>query len=458
MKPNQRCRSFLSHSRTTVNTERVSAFITANWRILVIICISVLEAVLNLGRRWPDSKMYVSLSDFFLGKNPKYLEQIPQPYTSSPRRPAIPFLASLLMPTLGIQLSYGIINTFFWVGAAIISYKTAEILSDRDRAFLSALLFTTSVPMIAYGSSILTDVGGYFAVGASLYMCLYERGKTMRRRTYFIQALLLAVACLINEMAIFGLLFLLFVRARERKGTTETLMAAGIVVAGVVLVILSNPYYSKFMAKAFEHYTTTYVSLLSGPRYSGGKYPTFPDALIWTFRLYSPLASLLSVPIVDLFATYTLRYFFLIFIVLLAVGLYDIPEKGTTYSYLPFLALYVFISRLNYERYLFALWPVFVPALICGSHRLVRYLLASILKLYAATIRVVSRVGFIADRQETRIHKNLGSNATRKIRRLSSLVLAVWLIYQAYDNTLDIALQFGLSPVLIDVLRSLHFP
>jgi len=454
-KLNQYCSKFLGCLRTKANSETFSAFITGNWRILVIISISVLEAVLNLGRYWIDSTMYISLSNFFLGKNPEYVASLSQPYTSSPRRPMIPFLASLLMPTLGAPPSYGIINTFFWVGAAIISYKTAEILSDKNRAFLAALFFTTSIPMIAYGSSILTDVGGYFAVGASLYLCLFERGKTMRRRTYFIQALLLALACLINEMAIVGLLFLLFIRAKERKGIVESLIAVGMVVAGALLIILFNPSYSKFIVKAFEFYTTSYVSYMI-TRYN---VPPFADALIWTFRINSPITLGYILPFVGLLASCILRYFFVIFIVLLALGLYNISEKKTTYSHLPFLALYVFVSRLNIERYLFVLWPVFVPALICGSHELIQYVFAFIFRAFAAIIRALSRLGLTANREETEtgIYRNIKPNAMGRIHRLSSLALVAWLIYQAYCNTLDIALQFGLSPVLTYIVWSLHF-
>jgi len=456
-KLNQYCNKLFGCLRTKANSESFGAFIIANWRILAIISISVLEAVLNLGRYWNDSEMYISLSNYFLGKNPEYIASIPQPYTSSPRRPMIPFLASLLMPTLGAPLSYGIINTFFWVGAAIISYKTAEILSDKNRAFLVALFFTTSIPMIAYGSSILTDVGGYFAVGASLYLCLFERGKTMRRRIYFIQALLLALACLINEMAIAGLLFLLFIRAKERKGIVESLIAVGSVIAGAILIILLNPSYSKFIYKAFDFYTTTYISYVIAR--NDPHNPAFADALIWTYRINSPITLGYILPFFGLFASYILRYFFVIFIVLLALGLYNISEKKTTYSYLPFLALYVFVSRLNIERYLFVLWPVFVPALICGSHELIQYVFGFIFRAFAAIIRALSRLGLIANREEieTGIYRKIKPNAMERIHRLSSLALVAWLIYQAYCNTLDIALQFGLSPVLIELLRSTRF-
>jgi len=62
-------------------------------------------------------------------------------------------------------------------------------------------------------------------------------------------------------------------------------------------------------------------------------------------------------------------------------------------------------------------------------------------------IRATSRLGLIANPEEieAQTRQNIGSNAMEKIHRPSSLALAVWLIHQEYCNTVEIALQFGLS-------------
>src|SRR3972149_11758839 len=144
------------------------------WRIhaAILLIITLTEMVLNFGRIYLDSTVYIQLATTGTSPFRGVMIRFMLPYVASAVWKLTGYSSSL--PALSVIIS--LINCLFWAGAVIVSYGIGSLLRDHTAGFFTALFFTTSVPVPAFRSPVLTDMSGYFFAGLALLILLADRG------------------------------------------------------------------------------------------------------------------------------------------------------------------------------------------------------------------------------------------------------------------------------------------
>ena len=333
----------------------------------LVFLVTVVEIILNFGRVYSDSNIWVELAEKGTSPVPDFFIAI---------RFMLPYLASPLVPILGPRSAFGLLNSIFWLGGVVVAYCIGANLLGKTGGLLSALFFTTSIPMIAYGASVLTDTAGYFFVGLGLMLAL--KGENVRKNlTNFLEGGVLALGGFFHPTGFLSLLFVLICRVKQKRTMIETL-------AGVLTVILLGVVGA--YVKGWIHLVGPGLnSLLSPSRFLASKLglslieaitvafsidaqilvPDFTNATVPSYLLrrvsvyhftfcYSPALNLLWLSLI------------------IGLGWRVTPRKVTLVGYLVILTVFLVMSpaRALFERYLFYLWPCVIPFIIAGTKKL----------------------------------------------------------------------------------------
>jgi len=151
-------------------------------KILSVLLLSLLEGSMYFGNICPDSAGYIRLARFFNGKE----ESFP-PYRML--RPLIPLLASVLNHVVDIATAFGIINIALWLTTSYIMFRLSkDLLEDNDLAWYASILFSTSLPLIRYGTAVLTDMAGFFFV-----ICIFWMTRKYNRTHSILKYLIIGI-------------------------------------------------------------------------------------------------------------------------------------------------------------------------------------------------------------------------------------------------------------------------
>lgn len=378
----------------------------------VLAAISCAEMSLNFARLYSDSGFYVQLGTTGVA-----------PYTFVSERFLLPFLAAGLyraLPTLGIAACFGMFNLVFWVGGVVVAYYLGRIFLGKFGGFLCGLFFTTSVATLSYGSAVLTDSAGYFFVGLAVLLALLTSKKIAVKRTV-VEGAALSLGGFFHPSGFFGLLFTIAYRIWMRRGAVGTLLGTSMLLVGFVVAYIrgwlsSIPYVATFFANAVSHFLQ--------PRLG----PALPDALVWTFGVSAPVVGLVRIANVllafqlSVWPLGLLRWCW--FVLVVCVGFWKSIRKGVLLGCLVSLSIYPFIAPVFIERYLFVVWPFFIPVLVRGIQELSRFPALFVVRI-------------------------MGESRQTKLGPLSNpnLYAVIFLLLQGLYNNLAIALFLGISPV-----------
>ena len=143
-------------------------------KVLSVLLLSLLEGSMYFGKMCPDSPGYVNVAYFFNGKE-KSSHEIRM------LRPLVPFFASLLNRIVDIATAFGIVNIALWLMASYIMFRLSkDLLEDTNLAWYASILFATSLPLIRYGTAVLTDMAGYFFIVFVFWMTRkYSRNRNI---------------------------------------------------------------------------------------------------------------------------------------------------------------------------------------------------------------------------------------------------------------------------------------
>jgi hypothetical protein len=233
------------------------------------------------------------------------------------------------------------------------------MLSDRRAAVFSAIFFTTSVAVLAYGAAVLSDAPGYFFCGLALFLVLRSSRRSPPRS--IAEGAGLAVGVFFHPSALSGLVFGLSYRIRERWGAVWTFLGALLPAALGAYVAISKGWLQALLLNSTFIFS---VSRLMGPRAG----PSIFDALVWTFNvscLFVWQTNFMSLAIVA-------NLQFLWFAAICAVGFWKSKRKILLSSYLLLLTFLPIIATTFIERYLFVMWPFFIPILVSGVREVAR--------------------------------------------------------------------------------------
>ena len=119
--------------------------------------------------------------------------------------PVLPFVAALLARFIPALYAFLVVNLCLWLLSVYLCYRCAATLLNEKLAYYTALLFTTSLPVIIWGLPIMVDMAAFFL--ALLNCLLITRISPDKRSPYLIVALTLSLAILTKPSLVSLLIF-----------------------------------------------------------------------------------------------------------------------------------------------------------------------------------------------------------------------------------------------------------
>jgi 4-amino-4-deoxy-L-arabinose transferase-like glycosyltransferase len=384
---------------------------------VALAAITIVEILLNFGRTYTDSLEYLELAGRGVSSRSG-----PVGFSVNMRF-LLPFLAKLLseaFPFLGLVLSFAILNCLFWIGGVIVAYVIGLKLCDKATAFLSGLFYTTSVAMLAYGAAVLTDAAGYFFVGLSL--CLVLRTTLIHKSRLVIESAVLTLGGFFHPSAFLGLVLYLFAGFKNRRKVVW-------VVVGIGLTLVAIDVFTHGTLRGYLNIAESFF--IFSMQHTQRPGPDLLDALAWTFGVAAPIQGVfeyrvnITLSVFGPSSSFAASLFWFLWLVFFAVvGFWKTPRhRKLLIVYLFILSLFPFAAYYFIERYLFAMWPFFVPILVIG--------ILNVARVPAVAVRIVLR-------------KLKISNAGPFTNPV--LYATIYLLLQGLSNTILILAALGPSP------------
>lgn len=184
-------------------------------RIIILLAVSLLQmsiAALLLNNLtmegWSvmyaeDSEGYLLGARFFSGEDipPASLALLKYRLFS----PVLPFAAALLGRIMPVAYAFLAVNVLLWLLATCLCYRFAKDLLNGELAYFTALLFTTSLPVIIWGLPVMVDMAAFFF--ALLNCLLITRSISGRGVPYPVISLTLSLAILTKPSLVSLLIF-----------------------------------------------------------------------------------------------------------------------------------------------------------------------------------------------------------------------------------------------------------
>jgi len=127
----------------------------------------------------------------------------------------LPFVAALLTRFIPVAYTFLVINMLLWLLAVYLCYRCAETLLNERLAYYTALLFTTSLPVIVWGLPIMVDMAAFFF--AVLNCLLIIRISPDKRLSYLILVLTLSLAILTKPNLVSLLIFFILYAGFQKQ-------------------------------------------------------------------------------------------------------------------------------------------------------------------------------------------------------------------------------------------------
>ncbi len=146
-----------------------------------------------------DSSEYAQTATYFRGETLPALDRL--------IKPVIPFFVAIGSYFFGVKPSFLLINGIFYLFIGLLVYKIIKLLFNNDRqALVGSLLFITAYPILEYGVTYMTDIGGWFFFIASIYLTLRFL-KTPSYRLAILNGFTAALGFLTKEYIVGAILF-----------------------------------------------------------------------------------------------------------------------------------------------------------------------------------------------------------------------------------------------------------
>jgi len=232
--------------------------------LLLVIFTAALSALVHFGnanyfRGDPkldfDSPYYVQLHLWLKGE----WDTLPPQHFRM--RPLIPLLSTFLSNYIGVNNSFGLINTILWMVTVTLYFLAVKKLYDLKTATVSSVIFSFSVPVMVYGAAISTDMLGYLAIAAAVfYLSTSPNPNEIKLSRLVMLSILLYFAVMGREVSVVAIGYIFVYRLLDGIGLKTilkeislpiTLFLAGI---ATVSLFIPNPgyYYYDYLSMAFD--------------------------------------------------------------------------------------------------------------------------------------------------------------------------------------------------------------
>ncbi|MBI2129649.1 glycosyltransferase family 39 protein [Candidatus Woesearchaeota archaeon] len=158
----------------------------------VLIALSIVGSLMYFNQPLADSDHYFDTTRFIQGRN----AAIDSPWAS---RMLVPLIAAAFEPVFGISVAYSLLSILFYCLSSILVYVFFKnFFKSKDIGFISAIIFATSLPLIAWGGRPLIETAGFFFLFlgiAAIEWCL-RKGRII---DYIVIGLVMAAAILAKD-------------------------------------------------------------------------------------------------------------------------------------------------------------------------------------------------------------------------------------------------------------------
>lgn len=173
-----------------------------------LVLLSVLCGMLYYDTVLVDTQAYVPSVYYLQGKElwEEDVERVVMSYAF--KRPLEIAAAALLEPFLGVRQAYSFLNMLLYIGTTVLTYLFFKKLfqhhaSQMLLAYIGAVLYATSLPLILYATRVLVDIAGYFTLllGLLFIEYIFEKEKITWKEHLF-AALLLGFFLLVRDTVV----------------------------------------------------------------------------------------------------------------------------------------------------------------------------------------------------------------------------------------------------------------
>ena len=199
--------------------------IFGDWRIPLLF--ALVEGLTHFGVLQGDSEGYTNMVKLFKGT--ATLQQAQVLHWHGILRPIVPLLAVPLSFLVTDRSAIAIVNVAFVLLGTYMAYQLGRKLFGEEAGFISALLFASSIPILADGTAVLTDGAGYAMLGTLTFVVLFVLPEKQDLRTVIITGLLVGLGILTKEtnFIVLLLLWVSFLINRDKlKGSTAIIVTA----------------------------------------------------------------------------------------------------------------------------------------------------------------------------------------------------------------------------------------
>ncbi len=312
----------------------------------LLVLVALISASLRFGKIFPDSTSYREYSLFILGRSPTVSEIVAM-------RPMLPLIASLISFCLGdIDSSYALANAVFYVLGTLVAYRLGELtFASQKIGVLAALIYATSPAMLWFGAAVLVDAPAYFFTGLAVLLAFGSAQETGPKWRNLLEETGATVGLLFKESVAFSILYLLFVRAYQKRGFRRVLASTFLIVVvdvGVLAYLSLDPfifvrklYLAQQSAGLYE--PSKWGLILLGKSFVNAFFPYFPTIVRYSiYPLFVTVGFLSTEP----------------------------ARRNALLTCLAFLSLNAVVWPVMTYRFSFMTWPVVIPLLAGGIERL----------------------------------------------------------------------------------------
>lgn len=158
----------------------------------VLIALSIIGSLMYFNQPLADSDHYFDTTRFMQGRN----AAIDSPWAS---RMLVPLIAAAFEPVFGMSVTYSLLSILFYCLSSILVYVFfKDFFKNKDIGLICAVIFATSLPLIAWGGRPLIETAGFFFLFLGIAMiewCL-RKGRVI---DYVVIGTVMALAILAKD-------------------------------------------------------------------------------------------------------------------------------------------------------------------------------------------------------------------------------------------------------------------
>jgi hypothetical protein len=230
---------------------------------LSLLFLCLLSSSLYFNTVLVDSQAYTLATYYVQGKNlfPEDNERVLGSYAFT--RPFLIFFAAIVEPLVGVRYAYSIFNLILFITSSFLFFfYLKRIFHNNLIAYIGSILYSTSLPLIIYGTKILSDMSGYFFIIAGIYVIDVFLEKKKWYSHFFIHCFL-GISLLVREYCLILVPYYLlsvFVKELSLRSILEKIKKELVWMWSIIIVPLPSILFSKLSGTMyfFSNKTSTF--------------------------------------------------------------------------------------------------------------------------------------------------------------------------------------------------------